>query len=159
MIWDDKPIVLQEASAAYFRIMDEAWPVYAALHGLKNPWRREDEQYKMVHEKYTVKVDDSGKKHVIEAMRMVKNPEAPPPPTWQEKCDYRFEEDKFAIKHLVDEGYYDYANKLVNDNIDAFGNKKRLQEYFDTLLPCRKNGQCTMFCPHFYGEDNDGCCH
>lgn len=75
---------------------------------------------------------------------MIENPDAPPMPTNQEKADYRFEEEKFVIRRLIEEGYYD---EILWDVEHCYpGNQDRLKEYVKTLDACMGNGQCNLFC-------------
>lgn len=141
-------IVLKHAGAARFKIQTDEWLLYAVKYNIENPFERLYKQYNQIEEEEMI----NGKKHTT--WRLVPNPDAPPVPTEQEKADYRFEQEKFTIRRLIEEGYYD---DIAWDIEHCYpGNRERLLEYVKSLRACEKTGQCSMFCT-YYGGKNGNC--
>lgn len=134
-------ITLKGVSAIRFHIQTDEWPIYAKERNLEDPFKRMHQQ--TIFENGYCEL--GGKK--IPCTRVKKNPNAPPVPTAQEKADYRFEEEKFVIRRLIEEGYYSDIQWDIENCYP--GNQERLQEYVKTLRACEGTGQCSMFCGHY----------
>lgn len=114
-----------------FLILTEEWPKYAESIGLKNPWVLERQQVKPVYYNNN------------SCFKFEKNPNAPDPPTFEDKLNYNLEENKFLIRRLIEEGDPDAAFEVCKEN------KEKLLEYFYSLNLCGKYGQCNLFCKNY----------
>lgn len=134
-------IVLQGVGALRFRIEADEWPIYAKEHNLEDPFIRMYQRTTLVQD--YCKLD--GK--LVPCTKVIDNPNAPPQPTEQEKADYRFEKEKFVIRRLIEEGFYDHIQWDIENCYP--GNQERLLEYVKTLRACEGTGQCNMFCEYY----------
>lgn len=117
-----------------FLILTEEWPQYAKSIGLKNPWVLERQQVRPVYYNNN------------SYFKFEKNPNAPDPPSFEDKLNYDLEENKFLIRRLIEEGDPDAAFEVRGRYEE---NKEKLLEYFYSLNLCGKNGQCNLFCKNY----------
>lgn len=117
-----------------FLILTEEWPQYAKSIGLQNPWVLERQQVRPVYSN-----DNS-------YFKFEKNPNAPNPPTFEDKLNYDLEENKFLIRRFIEEGDPDAAFEVRGRYKE---NEEKLLEYFYSLNLCGKYGQCNLFCKNY----------